>query len=252
MKPVVIRCIIGLSGFIGGFASGYFVHKKINDVKFEEISNEEMEKIESSTQVQYSNDISNNTTNSVISDELGAAQKLPDDPDDIRNALQGKTPFIEADAEQKKAYEKLWNATKQYSDEDNANNIPTYPIEDTEEENEAEGEEKEFDEDFLKAVVDEANSFVDPPHQIDLADFYNEHQEYDKVTIHYYEPDNVWIDEHEDIIADISSYTGIAGKNPFDEEPIDDDPDTRFWTNPVYGSDYEFIRHHRSWAETTG
>ena len=59
-------------------------------------------------------------------------------------------------------------------------------------------------------------------------------------------------DENDEIIADIQSYAGIGVRNPFDEEPMDDDPDVRFWANPRYNTNYEFIRHHRSWAETTG
>ena len=36
MKPVIVKIFIGVAGFAGGFAAGFFAHKKMNEVKFEE------------------------------------------------------------------------------------------------------------------------------------------------------------------------------------------------------------------------
>lgn len=264
MKPILIKVLIGVAGFAGGFASGFLVHKKMNEVKFEEITEEEMAEIEQREATE--NDISaapkENTDSSLVSDDLGAAQELPEKEDDIRNALQGKTPYIQADAETKTAYEKMWKATENYSSKENADKYPVWnwtPGAEKDTDDEAEYEsptEEDFDEDFLEQLEQEAaeagNNFVDPPHQIDLISFYNDHPEWDSVTIKWYMDDNTWIDEKDEKIPDIQSYTGIGVRNPFDESPIDDDPDVRFWANPRYQTNYEFIRHHRSWAETVG
>ena len=257
MKPWVIKLIFGLAGFGVGFGAGFFCHKKMNDIQFEEVSEEEMQEIENRVSDKRGNDdqVTYKTGDAVkITDEVGAAQKLPDDPDEIKKTLQGKTPYMKADADQKTAYERLWKATAEYSSVENANNIPTMPTEESEAEAES-PEEEDFDDNFLEQIEREAveagNNFVDPPHEIDIADFYNERPEYDKVTIKWFEPDNVWLDENEEIIADISSYIG-TNRNLFATPGLSDDPDVRFIRNDRYGSDYEVIRHHRSYRETVG
>ena len=270
MKPILVKILIGVAGFAGGFASGFLVHKKINNLQFEEISMEEMAAIENkvaSTEKKEDIPVVESPASQVDINAPLQDEKLPETADDIQQTIQGKKPFIEADAESKTAYEKLWKATKSYSDEDNANQIPVWMNKAvTEEANEADA--KGTDEDIPEDEIEEedafierlemeaeaaANSFVDPPHQIDLAEFYNGRPDYDKITIHWYEPDNVWIDETDDKekIKDITSYTGDIG-NPFLVEGMDDDPDVRFIRNDHYGTDYEVIRHHRSYQETTG
>lgn len=264
MKPILIKILIGVAGFAGGFASGFLVHKKMNDIQIEEISEEEMKEIvQKDVQSVPSSD--EKEEKQVTSEEIGAAQELPEKEDDIRNALQGKTPYIQADKDTKTAYEKLWKATEGYSNAENANQYPVWKANSvtekvtdkvTDEAEEESPEEDDFDEEFLEQLEQEAveagNSFVEPPHQIDLVSFYNDHPEWDSVTIKWYMEDNTWIDENDEIIPDIQSYTGIGIGNPFNEDPIDEDPDVRFWANPRYQTNYEFIRHHRSWAETTG
>lgn len=268
MKPILIKIFIGVAGFAGGFASGYLVHKRMNNIQFEEVTEEEMNEIEK-THSSYSNLSQEEKTNT--SEEVGAAQELPEKPDDIRNELQGKTPFIKADSDTKKAYEKLWKATSEYSTEDNANQYPVWRFDknavmgsenDAEKSSEKGTDEAEddledgIDEDFIDQLGEEAdsaeNNFEDPPHQIDLIAFYNDNPDWDSVTIHFYMDDNTWVDENEEVIPDIASYTGMKNVNPFNEEPIDDDPDVRFWANPFYKTNYEFIRHHRSWGEENG
>ena len=234
-----IKVLIGVvTGFAGGFASGFLVHKKLNDVQFEEVSEEQMKEIE-----QKVNAAKEKAETKEKEKEL--PETLPEDPDKLKLALQGKKPYIEADKEQKQAYEKLWNATKEYSNEENANELPTE-------------EEEEFSqEEYLSQLEQEAekeaaDEYVEPPHVIGLADFYNDRPENDKVTINWYEPDNVWLDENEEIIPDIKSYIGMEVQSLFASNSPEDDPDVRFIRNDRYGSDYEIIRHHRSFRETVG
>lgn len=266
MRPWIIKLAIGVLGFGGGFAAGYYTHKRMNNIQFEEVTEDEMKKVieEAGKKTGISSvEAEPKNEDTVVSEDIGAAQELPETPDDIRNSLQGKTPYMKADAETKTAYEKLWKAANDYSGAENADNYPVWKSQhmnrfvgpDDEAENESPGEEN-FDEEFLEQLEQEAaeagNAFEDPPHQIDLISFYNDHPDWDRVTIHWYMDDNTWIDEHEDVIADIQSYAGVGIGNPFDEDPIDDDPDVRFWANANYSTNYEFIRHHRSWAETNG
>lgn len=261
MKPILIKILIGAAGFAGGFASGFLVHRKINNVQIEEISEEEMSEIvKKDSAAEAPENAPARKEETAVSEELGAAQQLPEKEDDIRNTLQGKTPYIQADKDTKTAYEKLWKATSGYSSEENANQYPVWKTEgNAEVTDDAEDEhpsEEDFDEDFLEQLEQEAveagNAFVDPPHQIDLISFYNDHPEWDSVTVKWYMEDNTWVDEGGEVIPDIQSYTGVNVRNPFDEDPIDDDPDVRFWANPRYQTNYEFIRHHRSWAEANG
>lgn len=257
MKPW-IKILIGVVvGFGGGFASGFFTHKKLNDMKFEEVSEEEMAEIEKKVveKEKEKGSVRKEDHADKPFDVLDLKnEELPEDPDKLRNALQGKKSYIQADRDQKLAYEKLWKATKEYSNEENANELPTEK-ELAEAESPADDEEG-FDEDFLEQIEEEAADggadFVAPPHVISLIEFYNERPEFDKVTINWYEPDNVWVDEQEEIIPDIRSYIGLEVKSLFASNNDDEDPDVRFVRNEKYGSDYEIIRHHKSWHEATG
>lgn len=248
MKPWIKIFIGVMCGFAGGFAAGFFSHKKMTDIQFEEISEEEMKEIEEKIQ-NNKKEPTEEVKESKPETKILKDGDLPTDPDKLKLKLQGKTPYIQADAEQKTAYEKMWKITKSYSDEENANDIPV--------EGESVGpEEEDFDEDFLEMIEEETvepgSSFVEPPHIIDLPAFYNDRPDFDKITINWWEEDNVWTDEKDEIIPDISSYVGevdIVGS--FKKTEPGDDPDVRFVRNDQYGTDYEIIRHHRSWKEET-
>lgn len=232
MKPWVKILLGVVIGFGGGFAAGFYTHKKLNDVQFEEVDEIEMAAIEKKVQ------------------EKEAAKPLTDedlsgDPDKLRLQLQGKKSFLEADREAKEKYSEIWNTVKGYSNEENANEIPV-----------VENMEEGFDENFIQEAMDEEQetdiSKVKPPYPIDLAMFYNERNEYDKITIDWYEP-NTFMDEREEPIADIRSYIGeINIQDLFRETDANDDPDIRFVRNEEYNTDYEIVRHHRTWEETTG
>lgn len=234
-------------GFGGGFATGFFFHKKLNDVQFVEIEQEEMELLEKETEKKQKE--ASNVINSV--------QELPSDPDKMRITLQGKISYVEADREAKEKYANIWGAYKRYSDETNANELPV-PLDgdhDGDEPSPTSDVEEGFDEEFLEMIEQEQvePGQVAPPHPITLGEFYNERSEYDKITIDWYESDNVFVDENEEIIADLKTYIGqIDIHKLFGETGADEDPDIRFVRNEQYGTDYEIIKHHRSWIETTG
>lgn len=245
-----VKILLGtVTGFAGGFASGFFFHKKLNDVEFEEIDKEEMALLEKQVEAQKG------TVSEAVSSSLArveSVQDLPDDPDKMRLSLQGKVSYIKADHDAKDKYSKIWGTVREYSDEENANELPIQR--DNEEEADISDMEEGFDDEFLEMIENEQvePGQVEPPHKIELWEFYNERSEYDKITIDWYEPDT-FVDEKEEIIADLKTYIGdIDIHKLFERVDEYDDPDIRFVRNEQYGTDYEIVRHHRSWKETTG
>ena len=239
MKTWIKILIAGVIGFGAGFGSGFLFQKKLTDMKFVEISEEEMAEIEKKEAEKETQ----------AADGMKNIQELPDDPDKLKNALQGKVPYEEAKETIKESYKPAFEAIVQYSDIHNAEQLPVY-----EEDPPPSDAEEGFDEDFLEVIEQEEiePGQVDPPHMISLGEFYNERPEYDKITIDWYEEDNAFLDEREEIIPDIRTYTGMDVKTLFGMQSPEDDPDVRFVRNEQYGSDYEIIRHHKSWRELNG
>lgn len=236
MKFWMKLVVAAVAGFGGGFVAGFFFHKRLNDVEFEVVEEEEMKLLEKEAEKQKT------AVKEVVEKDI------PTDPDKLRLTLQGKVSYVKADQEAKEKYAHIWNSVKRYSDEENANELPVPEGEGTSDMEEG------FDEEFLEMIEKEQvePGQVAPPHPISLSEFYNERSEYDKITIDWYEP-NVFIDENEEIIADMATYVGtIDLKKLFGTTGEDEDPDIRFIRNESYGTDYEIIRHHRTWQETTG
>lgn len=243
MKLVVKIAIGVLSGFAAGFGAGFLTHKKMNDVEFEEVSQEEMNILEEQAKKEHP-----------ITEELKKSESpvpgvekvsdLPEDPDKIRMTLQGKVSYLQADKEAKLQYSQIWDTVKKYSSEENADELPL---------------ETGFDPGFMESISEEDSKDADqvdegtkPPYPIPLEEFYNSRPDYDKITLDWYEP-NTFLDENEKVIADMSSYIGdIDIVALFGENGPDEDPDVRYIRNEGYGSDYEIVRHHRSWSETVG
>ena len=123
-----LKVLLGvIGGFGAGFASGFFVHKKINDVQFEEVSEEDLDKLLEGLQDGTKNLPSGNeeAAKKADFDRNKAIQEAGTNPDKLRNALQGKTPYIQADNDKKQEYSKIWDTVKSYSNEENADEIPT-------------------------------------------------------------------------------------------------------------------------------
>lgn len=235
MKPW-IKILIGVvSGFAGGFAAGFLCHKKMNDIQFEEIDEAEMQAIEENLNKKEGGSEKESSLFQAVENAD------PHDTDELRNAMQGKVKYSKLDEDTKERFRGTWETVRGYSDEDNADSLPVDP-------------EEGLDEEFLEMIEQEEvePGQMEPPHVISLSEFYNERPEYDKITIDWYEPDNVYLDENEEIIGDIQSYVGLNASTLFKENGPQDDPDIRFIRNEQYGSDYEVIRHHRSYRETMG
>lgn len=247
-----LKILLGvIGGFGAGFASGFFVYKKLNDVQFEEVSEEDLDKLLEGLPNETKNLSSGNTeaAEKAVFERNKAILEAGTDPDKLRNAFQGKTPYIQADDAKKQEYSKIWNTVKSYSNEANADEIPT----------ENDNPEDEHDAEHMDAIDSEiADEVAEPekksePYMITLGDFYDERREYDKITIDWYDGDDVLLDETEQPIPDPVSYVGCDMKTLFGNTvPSDGDPDCRFVRNDRYGTDYEVIRHHGSWHELSG
>ena len=240
---VWIKVLLGImAGFGGGFAAGFLTHKKLNDIQFEEVTQEEMDQL-----LEIPEDVrklAEAKMKKILSEGTAKEKELPTDPDKLRNTLQGKTTYIQMDSDQKKKYSEIWNTVKDYSNEENANELPF---------------EDEMDEDFLNELENDIEEEEDTelknekPHVITLHEFYEEHREYDKITIDWYEEDDIVLDEREEIVPDPKSYVGMSMKELFNDMPNPDgDPDAMFVRNDKYGTDYEVVRHHSAYNQIVG
>ena len=238
-----LKILLGvMGGFAGGFAAGFLTHKKINDTQFEEVTEEDFQKLLEGApeEVKKANDEINahNSHYKAPSSLEKAIAEGETNVDKLKVAAAGKTPFMAADDEKKKEYSKMWQTVHNYSNEDNANNLPV-PDDDLD-------LEQAIDKEFMDAMDDDDD---DPdtkaePYEITLGEFYEERREYDKKTIDWYDEDDVTLDEDEKIIADPETYVGCSMKELFKKPPVDGDPDSIFIRNDHYGTDYEVIRHH--------
>ena len=83
------------------------------------------------------------------------------------------------------------------------------------------------------------------PYVIPLDSFIDEMIGYDKITLGYYEEDDVLVDDNEDMIDDVDYVIGHDALDRFGDGSEDDD--VVYIRNERTGADYEVIRHHKSY-----
>lgn len=83
------------------------------------------------------------------------------------------------------------------------------------------------------------------PYVIPLDAFTDEMIGYDKITLGYYEEDDVLVDDNEDMIDDIEYVIGYASLDRFGDGS--EDEDIVYVRNERVGSDYEVVRYHKSY-----
>lgn len=83
------------------------------------------------------------------------------------------------------------------------------------------------------------------PYVIPLDSFTDEMIGYDKITLGYYEDDDVLVDDNEDMIDDVDYVIGHDALDRFGDGSEDDD--VVYIRNERTGADYEVIRHHKSY-----
>lgn len=89
----------------------------------------------------------------------------------------------------------------------------------------------------------------EPPHVIPLSDYRNLPPYFEFLTFHYFEEDDVLLDDGDEIVDDIEGIVGDALVH-FDEE--EDDGDCVYVINGQMGNAIEIVRLHSSYADWCG
>jgi hypothetical protein len=110
---------------------------------------------------------------------------------------------------------------------------------------------KDEEEDYIEGekLTEEENEFKSDkkPYIISDEEFSEGEENFDKITIYYYEDDETLTDENEEIIADIEGTIGKDNLNEFDT--YSDDPYTFYVRNERYNIDYEVIVLQKSYSK---
>ena len=111
----------------------------------------------------------------------------------------------------------------------------------------ARDEEEEYHE--FERRSQEANRIArTEPYVITLQDFTEDRNDFDKITIYYYEDDDTLADENEEIISD---YISIVGRHALDRfGDGSEDAEVVYVRNERISTDYEVIRLSKSYKET--
>lgn len=134
--------------------------------------------------------------------------------------------------------------------------------EDCDEEDDEDYEEDDIDEEELTAAptddppeepyYDNLDKFkkidkYNNPYIISLDEF-NEDMEYDKISLGYYQIDDILVDEGEEVITDVSYVVGDEALTSFGV--MSDDRDIVYIRNERLAIDYEIVRMNKSYRET--
>ena len=91
------------------------------------------------------------------------------------------------------------------------------------------------------------DSRVDKPYVITAESFTDEHPDFEKLSLAYYDDDDTLADEQEEVITDVYELIGDEALTRFGDGS--EDPDIVFVRNERLGVDYEIARLFRSYAE---
>jgi len=101
----------------------------------------------------------------------------------------------------------------------------------------------------LKSTVQEAAKAHDEkvPYLISSKEFIEECLNYEKITLTYYESEEVLLDEREEIIDNANNLVGNDFSNHFDENETE--KDVVYIRNDYDDTDYEIVRSHLSYSQ---
>lgn len=259
--------LIGGVSFLVGGISGYFVCKKRFQAKFdEELSeklNEELNtirKVHEESSVGKRKDISpvDEACDMPKEDVIDAISSKPIDIDKVKEMILEEFPDEDLNeyrvtlVVQKMLDIQSQNLTIDEADAELKNFLAEMqsPPEDEPEEDDDEGdifdEDAEEDTYTYNDIMDEYKGRIEV---IPNSDYRNLPPTFEFVTYHYFEEDDILIDDVDLIIEDIDGVVGDALVH-FDEE--EDDADTVYLINGDYGLAIEIVRLHSSYAEWNG
>jgi len=88
---------------------------------------------------------------------------------------------------------------------------------------------------------------ADAPYVISFQEFMDEREEFEKISIEYYEADNTLADDRELIITDVEGTIGRANLSRFGQGS--QDPAIVYIRNESLGADFEVAHNHKGYAE---
>jgi hypothetical protein len=95
--------------------------------------------------------------------------------------------------------------------------------------------------------IDEPVRDTEYPYVISIEEFSEERDDFDKISLSFYDVDRVLTDENEDVITDIDSVIGTEALSRFGV--VSENPDVVYVRNEQLSTDYEIICIHDSYAE---
>lgn len=217
MNTMAIRDLIILSAGVG---IGAGVTNKIMKAKYEKMMQVEVKGVKEYYEAKHSND-------ETTADELQPVRKpikKEGNVTEYNNAI------------------KQYNAPRKTMD----GRLPEHNDSPPEDEAMDESMENSYNEQMGRKY--ELSEVYGEPFVISLQEFTEEMQQFDKLSISYYEGDDTVVDEDEEIIEEPHELLGDGALNCFGEGS--EDPDIVYVRNAKLAIDYEVIRSPRTYAST--
>lgn len=117
----------------------------------------------------------------------------------------------------------------------------------TSEEEELEDVLDDVDDDEEEETEEREERFSNEPYVISVKEFMNDKEEYDKITVTYFEGDDALCDEREQIIPDVEGTVGTDSLTKFGH--LSDDKNVVYVRNDVSETDFEVTLDKREYSE---
>lgn len=109
-------------------------------------------------------------------------------------------------------------------------------------------EETEEEETVMVEPESDEERNPDEPYVISVDEYMNDHEEYDKNTVTYFEADDVLVDEREQVIPDVEQTVGTDSLTKFGH--MSNDNKVVYVRNERLEADFEILLDTRSYSET--
>lgn len=102
-------------------------------------------------------------------------------------------------------------------------------------------------EEYEEEIEEYEERFSNEPYVIPVKEFMDEKEEYDKITVTYFEGDDTLCDEREKIIPDVEGTVGTDSLTKFGH--LSDDRNVVYVRNDILETDFEVTRDKREYSE---
>lgn len=212
MKKEVVRSVsLVVGGILVGASTTYLITKSKLEAKYHALAEEEISSVRESYKKLYK-------TDEYKSPDSTLQELYVEQVDDLGYSAKEAE---DVDEEESTDHTPLPETTNIFDHSDN--------------------EDPEEDDDVMKWE----RSFEDP-YVITIAEFMEDKQEFDKITINYYDEDNTLSDERDGIINDVERLIGADNLEHFGKGS--DNEHTVYIRNERMSTDWEVVRDMRSYA----